>query len=344
MEEQGLLYVIYNKVEQNPTDENVEDAVKVFLENGCDCMLALGGGAPLDCAKAVGARIARPNRQIRQLQGCFGLSSRFRCCLRFLQRQGSGSETTISAVITDTATHHKAAINDLRLMPKYAVLDPELTLGLPPDVTAMTGMDALCHAVEAYTNDKYNSDTERELCRKAVRLIYENLLKVYENGSDIEARQKMQQAAFLCRTGIYKRRSRICSCDRPCGRRIDGTPHGLAMAIFLPYVMRAYGDAACKKLAELGDVYRLTTPQESDSVKADAFIGWIEELKVKMQIPQYPEMIRKTDVKQIAKWAEKEANPLYPTPEVWNRREFERFLLNVCVQGSSEKRPAVLSG
>jgi alcohol dehydrogenase len=109
------------------------------------------------------------------------------------------------------------------------------------------------------------------------------------------------------------------------------------MAIFLPYVMRAYGDAACKKLAELSDVCRLTTPQESDSVKADAFIGWIEELKVKMQIPQYPEMIRKADVKQIAKWAEKEANPLYPTPEVWNRREFERFLLNVCVQGSSEK-------
>lgn len=108
-------------------------------------------------------------------------------------------------------------------------------------------------------------------------------------------------------------------------------------AIFLPYVMRAYGDAACKKLAELSDVCRLTTPQESDSVKADAFIGWIEELKVKMQIPQYPEMIRKADVKQIAKWAEKEANPLYPTPEVWNRREFERFLLNVCVQGSSEK-------
>lgn len=246
MEEQGLLYVIYNKVEQNPTDENVEDAVKVFLENGCDCMLA-------------------------------------------------------------------------------------------PDVTAMTGMDALCHAVEAYTNDKYNSDTERELCRKAVRLIYENLLKVYENGSDIEARQKMQQAAFYAGRAFTRGGVGYVHAIGHAVGGLYGTPHGLAMAIFLPYVMRAYGDAACKKLAELSDVCRLTTPQESDSVKADAFIGWIEELKVKMQIPQYPEMIRKTDVKQIAKWAEKEANPLYPTPEVWNRREFERFLLNVCVQGSSEK-------
>ena len=217
------------------------------------------------------------------------------------------------------------------------VFDPELTLGLPPDVTAMTGMDALCHAVEAYTNDKYNSDTERELCRKAVRLIYENLLKVYENGSDIEARQKMQQAAFYAGRAFTRGGVGYVHAIGHAVGGLYGTPHGLAMAIFLPYVMRAYGDAACKKLAELSDVCRLTTPQESDSVKADAFIGWIEELKVKMQIPQYPEMIRKADVKQIAKWAEKEANPLYPTPEVWNRREFERFLLNVCVQGSSEK-------
>ncbi len=184
-------------------------------------------------------------------------------------------------------------------------------------------------------NDKYNSDTERELCRKAVRLIYENLLKVYENGSDIEARTEDAAGGVLCRTGIYKRRSRICSCDRPCGRRIVWNASWTGNGDFSSYVMRAYGDAACKKLAELSDVCRLTTPQESDSVKADAFIGWIEELKVKMQID--PEMIRKADVKQIAKWAEKEANPLYPTPEVWNRREFERFLLNVCVQGSSEK-------
>ena len=177
---------------------------------------------------------------------------------------------------------------------------------------------------------------ERELCRKAVRLIYENLLKVYENGSDIEARQKMQQAAFYAGRAFTRGGVGYVHAIGHAVGGLYGTPHGLAMAIFLPYVMRAYGDAACKKLAELSDVCRLTTPQESDSVKADAFIGWIEELKVKMQIPQYPEMIRKTDVKQIAKWAEKEANPLYPTPEVWNRREFERFLYGEMVKKLSE--------
>ena len=136
------MYVIYNKVEQNPSDENVEDAVKVFLENGCDCMLALGGGAPLDCAKAVGARIARPNRQIRQLQGLFRVVKQIPMLFAVPTTAGSGSETTISAVITDTATHHKAAINDLRLMPKYAVLDPELTpAGLKAWVTAEVESD-----------------------------------------------------------------------------------------------------------------------------------------------------------------------------------------------------------
>lgn len=337
MQEQGLLYVIYNRLEQNPTDENVEDAVKLFLENGCDCMIALGGGAPLDCAKAVGARLVRPNRQIRQMHGLFRVLKPIPMLFAVPTTAGSGSETTISAVITETATHHKAAINDLRLMPKYAVLDPELTLGLSPEVTAMTGMDALCHAVEAYTNDKYNSDTERELCRKAVRLIYENLPKVYENGSDIEARQKMQQAAFYAGRAFTRGAVGYVHAIGHAVGGLYGTPHGLAMAILLPHVMRAYGEAAHEKLAELSDVCRLTPPQETDSVKADAFIRWIEEMKVRMQIPQYPEMIRKADAEQIAKWAEKEANPLYPVPVIWSCREFEIFIRSLCAKCRSER-------
>ena len=331
------MYVIYNKVEQNPTDEKVEDAVKVFLENGVTVCLRWAEERLLDCAKAVGARIARPNRQIRQLQGLFRVVKQIPMLFAVPTTAGSGSETTISAVITDTATHHKAAINDLRLMPKYAVLDPELTLGLLPDVTAMTGMDALCHAVEAYTNDKYNSDTERELCRKAVRLIYENLLKVYENGSDIEARQKMQQAAFYAGRAFTRGGVGYVHAIGHAVGGLYGTPHGLAMAIFLPYVMRAYGDAACKKLAELSDVCRLTTPQESDSVEG----GCVYRMDRRTESEDADSAISGDDPKNGCeadrKMGGKEANPLYPTPEVWNRREFERFLLNVCVQGSSEK-------
>lgn len=326
MEEQGLLYVIYNKLEQNPTDENVEDAARLFWENGCDCMIAVGGGAPMDCAKAVGARIGRPNKQIRQMQGLFRVVKPIPMLFAVPTTAGSGSETTMSAVITEAAAHHKAAINDLRLMPKYAVLDPELTVGVPPEVTAATGMDALCHAVEAYTNDTYNSDTERELCRKAVRLIYDNLIKVYENGSDLEARQKMQQAAFYAGRAFTRGAVGYVHAIGHAVGGLYGTPHAVAMAVLLPHVMRAYGEAAHEKLAELSDVCKLAPTEAPDSVKADAFIRWIEGMKVQMQIPEYPEMIKKEDIKQIAKWAEKEANPLYPVPVIWNRREFESFI------------------
>lgn len=141
-------------------------------------------------------RIARPKKSVRQLQGLFRVLKRIPMIFTVPTTAGTGSETTIAAVVTDSKTHHKASINDISLMPKFAVLDPELTVGLPPKVTATTGMDALCHAVEAYTNNTYNTKLEKDLCRKAVRLIYDNLYKVYKDGTNLEARQNMQRAAF----------------------------------------------------------------------------------------------------------------------------------------------------
>ena len=151
----------------------------------------------MDCAKGVGARIARPKKTVRKLQGLFRILRPIPVIFAVPTTAGTGSETTIAAVITEAQTHHKASMNDLCLMPRYAVLDPELTAGLPPQVTSTTGLDALCHAVEAYTNNTYNSRLEKQMCRKAVRLIYDNLCRAYQDGSDMEARQNMQEAAFL---------------------------------------------------------------------------------------------------------------------------------------------------
>ena len=150
----------------------------------------------MDCAKGIGARIARPNKPIHRMQGLFGVLRPIPTIFAVPTTAGTGSETTIAAVITEEATHHKASMNDLFLMPKFAVLDPELTVGLPPQMTAVTGMDALCHAVEAYTNNTYNSKKEKKLCKKAVKLIYDYLYVAYEDGKNLEARQKMQMAAF----------------------------------------------------------------------------------------------------------------------------------------------------
>ena len=136
-------------------------------------------------------------------------------------------------------------------MPKFAVLDPLLTVGLPPKVTSTTGMDALCHAVEAYTNHTYNSKLENKLAEDAVRLVYHNLYQAYLDGNDLEARQNMQKAAF------YAGRAFTRGCVgyvHAIGHTLGGlygTPHGLAMSINLPHVMRLFGSAAHERLARL---------------------------------------------------------------------------------------------
>ena len=329
MKEADLPYVIYDGVAPNPTDENVESGVAMFKYNNCDCMIAFGGGSPMDCAKGIGARIARPRKKVRKLQGLFRVLRPIPVIFAVPTTAGTGSETTIAAVITEAETHHKASMNDLCLMPRYAVLDPELTRGLPPKVTSTTGMDALCHAVEAYTNNTYNSALEKKMCRKAVRLIYDNLYRAYTDGSDMEARQNMQEAAFLAGRSFTRGSVGYVHAIGHTLGGLYGTPHGLAMSILLPHVMRAFGKAVYKRLAELCDVCGLETADDSAAAKAEAFIRWIEDLKEQMNIPERLDMVREEDVDQIVEWAEKEGNPLYPVPVIWSRKEFKEFILSV---------------
>lgn len=336
MESFHIPCVIFDDVTPNPTEENVEAGVRAFQENGCDCLIAFGGGSPMDCAKAIGARIARPGKTVGQLQGLFRVLRPIPVLFAVPTTAGSGSETTIAAVVTETETHHKASITDLSLMPRFIVLDPKLTEGLPKETTAQTGMDALCHAVEAYTNGTYNTKKENELAVKAVRLIHENLLKVFEDGSDLEARQKMQKAAF-CAGRAFTRGcvGYVHAAAHPLGG-LYGTPHGLAVGILLPHVLRAYGDAVWEKLAELADACALTEPDMDIPGKAEAFLRWLEELREKLGIPHLPEMLRREDVDQIAEWAEKEGNPFYPVPVIWDREAFRAFLLTLLPEQEKE--------
>lgn len=321
-----LNYVLFDDIMPNPTDVNVEDGVHQYLRNRCDAIVMFGGGSPMDCGKAIAARIARPKRMVPQLQGLFKVLAKVPRMYAIPTTSGTGSETTIAAVITDSKTHHKASINDLCLIPKVAVLDPELTVGLPKHITATTGMDALCHAVEAYTNHTYNSRLENDFCRRAVRLIHDNLLIAYNEPENLEARQNMQLAAF------YAGRAFTRGCVgyvHAIGHTLSGlygTPHGLAMAILLPKVMRAYGPKAEKYLAELADVCALEANNDSDHARAMEFIKWIEEANKEMDIPEFPPILKASDVDTIVEWAHKEGNPLYPTPVVWTKKDFRNFL------------------
>lgn len=324
MDEGGIEYVIYDGVQPNPTDRNVNEGLKLFKENGCQAMVAFGGGSPMDCCKGIGAMAVKKGKTVEQLQGLFKVLHRIPTIFAVPTTAGTGSETTVAAVITNEKTHHKASMNDTSLMPKYAVLDPELTVGLPPKVTSTTGMDALCHAVEAYTNNTYNSKLEKKLSKDAVKLIYDNLYEAYTDGSNIKARQNMQKAAF------YAGRAFTRGCVgyvHAIGHTLGGlygTPHGLAMSVILPHVMRQFGSAAHERLARLAEVCGMTGA--NDAEKAEKFISWIEEMKAKMDIPAGLDVIKDEDVPQIIEWAMKEANPLYPVPVVWDKAGFEKCI------------------
>ncbi len=324
MDSAGIEYVVYDGVQPNPTDRNVNEGLKLFRENGCQAMVAFGGGSPMDCCKGIGAMAVKKGKTVEQLQGLFKILHKIPTIFAVPTTAGTGSETTVAAVITNEKTHHKASMNDTSLMPKYAVLDPELTVGLPPKVTSTTGMDALCHAVECYTNNTYNSKLEKKLSEDAVKLIYDNLYEAYTDGSNIEARQNMQKAAF------YAGRAFTRGCVgyvHAIGHTLGGlygTPHGLAMSVILPHVMRQFGSAAHERLARLAEVCGMTGA--NDAEKAEKFISWIEEMKVKMNIPAGLDVIKDEDVPQIIEWAMKEANPLYPVPVVWDKAGFEKCI------------------
>lgn len=158
----NLFYCIYDKTSANPTTDNVYEALDLYLENNCNAIIGFGGGSSMDCAKAVGARVAKPRQSLAKMKGILKVHKKLPLLIAIPTTAGTGSETTLAAVITDAETRHKYAINDFPLIPRYAVLDPKVTLSLPPFITATTGLDALTHAVEAYIGRSTMPDTRRD--------------------------------------------------------------------------------------------------------------------------------------------------------------------------------------
>ena len=323
----GIRYFVQTFDHPDPTSQDVETGFAAYNAQGCRAIVALGGGSRIDCAKGIAAKVARPRKTVAQLQGLLKVHKPIVPLVAIPTTAGAGSETTVAAVITDSRTHRKAAINDPCLIPRYAVLDPELTVGLPPETTAATGMDALAHAVEAYTNHTYNTKLEDRLAKEAVKLIHHNLLTAYAHGEDLEVRQNMQRGAF------YAGRAFTRGCVgyvHAIGHTLGGlygVSHGLAMAVLLPHVMRAYGPAVYSRLAELARVCGI--PGDNDRELAEGFIRWIEDTNEKMGLPKGFAMIREEDIQQMVTWAKKEANPLYPVPVVWGRQQLEQVIRSI---------------
>ena len=315
--------VVYDGTVANPTVTNVEQARMLYLENGCQGLIAFGGGSSMDCAKALGARIVRPNKPLARMEGLLQVLRRLPLLIAVPTTAGTGSETTLAAVITDEKIHHKYPINDFALIPHYAVLDPDVTLGLPPHLTATTGMDALTHAVEAYIGRSTTKGT-RAAAIEAVQLIFANLPEAYFNGHDRDARANMLRAAYLAGTAFTKSYvGYVHAVAHSLGGRY-GIAHGLANSVLLPVVLKAYGPAAWKKLAELARAVGVSSAAR-DEEAAKAFIEAIEAMNAAMDIPETLPGILSEDIPQLARYADHEANPLYPVPVLWGPEELQKM-------------------
>lgn len=314
---------IYKDTVANPTSANVEEAKDLYLENGCQALLAFGGGSSMDCAKAVGARLARPKKSLAKMEGILKIWHKLPLLIAVPTTAGTGSETTLAAVITDADTHHKYAINDFNLIPDYAVLEPSVTYGLPPQLTATTGMDALTHAIEAYIGRSTTKQT-RTASIEAIQLIFSNLQNAYKNGNDKTARKNMLRASYLAGTAFTKSYVGYVHAVAHSLGGCYGIPHGLANSVLLPIVLEAYGTAAHKKLAQLARITGISD-SSSDASAAESFIQHIRSMNRSMNIPETLSGIHDEDIPKLARYADQEANPLYPVPALWGPDKLEQM-------------------
>lgn len=317
-----IAFAVYEQQQANPTVDHVEQARALYLQSGSQAIIAVGGGSAIDCAKVVGARIARPHKTVQKMRGLLRVMRPTPLLIAIPTTAGTGSETTLAAVITDPATHHKYPINDFALIPDYAVLDAGLTLGLPPHITATTGMDALTHAVEAYIG-RSTTRLTRTMAEEAVTLIVHHLPAVCEDGSNLKSRQQMLRSAYCA--GIAFTRSYVGYAHgiaHSLGGQY-GIAHGLANAVILPHMLRRYGLACSSKLAKLAYKSGIVSPDTDETAAAGRFIEWIEEMNQLFGIPKGFCEIREEDIPHMAHHAAQECNPLYPVPLLLDQQELE---------------------
>ena len=317
-------FTTYYDTVPNPTIENVEAVRNLYHNTGAQGFVSLGGGSAMDCAKAAAARIARPHKQIPKMRGILKVHKKLPLIVAIPTTAGTGSEATVTTVITDSKKNHKYPISDFCLIPPYAIHDYTLTTGLPQKMTSTTGMDALTHAVEAYIGRSLNK-TSAANAEEATQLIHKYLYRAYTDGNDAEARQNMLRASFCA--GLAFSMSYvgyIHAVAHSLGGKY-GTPHGLANSVLMPIILREYGECVYPRLARLARKSGVVTEGRSDEETAKLFIDWIQEMNDKMNIPRILDNIRDEDIPEMAAHADAEANPTYPVPRLMNKKELERL-------------------
>ena len=313
---------VFSEIEPDPGYDVVIKGVERLKDFKPDAVLAVGGGSSIDAAKAIllsHANDCHPS----SLTGVWLYSWPRKRCLPFFAiptTAGTGAEVTIAAVVSDKATQIKYAIIDPKTVPAMVALDPRLMVGLPPFITAPTGMDALTHAVEAYLSTVATAETD-ELARMAAASIMRNLIIAYTDGQNLEARERMAVAASMA--GLAFTRVGV-GYVHAIAHQLGGlyhVPHGLANAIVMPYVLEFSKPNCAHRLAELARVSDIGESGASDSELADAFIARIRKMTSDMQIPGSIKELKREDFDKIIDRAFAEAHGTYGVPRYLTRAD-----------------------
>ncbi len=328
LDKSGMEYVVYSKTVPNPTCANVHQAAELYRAHGAQGIIALGGGSSMDCAKIVGAVIAKPKKSIGKMKGILRILKKTPPLAAIPTTAGTGSEVTVAAIITDEKTHHKFPISDFCLIPDYAVLDAKLTVSLPQKLTATTGMDALTHAVEAYIGRSTTKKTRKQ-SEQAVKLVFDNILTAYNEPENMTARENMLKAAYLAGCAFTVSYVGYChGAAHALGGKYN-TPHGLANAVLLVPTLEMYGECVHKKIKRLAVAAGLCGNDVSDEQAFKMFNSKILQLNSSMSIPKTLPEIKEQDLEELCKHASKESNPLYPVPKLYNAKGLEKLYRSV---------------
>ncbi|HEY1058221.1 MAG TPA: iron-containing alcohol dehydrogenase [Limnobacter sp.] len=308
----NVQYAVYDGVEPNPTVQQIEAGYGILKQNNCEAILAVGGGSPIDAAKMIGAR-AKNQKPIVKMTGLFRVWRGMLPLYAVPTTAGTGSECTIAAVVTDTENKRKLPAMDLKLMPTACALDGALMTGLPPHITAATGMDALTHAVEAFVSNNAMRKTDVKAI-EATQLVMKYLDTAVTNGSDVVARQKMARASHLAGIAFTQAGVGYVHAIAHKFGAMYHTPHGLANAIVMPHVLDYSLPNCASRLAELARHCNIGPANGDDLHVAQAFIQRIRDMNAKFGIPTTLAALKSEDIPEIAKSALGEARFTYAVP------------------------------
>lgn len=332
----GAQYVVFDKITPDAPIPLIEEGIAFFREHDCDAIVAFGGGSSMDAAKVIAIAANNP-KPLRQLAGYFkGLRNPV-TVYAVPTTAGTGSEVTVAAVIADPAHGRKLVVMDTRVVPRMAALDPLLMVGLPPPITAATGIDALTHAIEAYIGRWATAYTDG-MALSAVGLIFENLPKAYRDGKDLVAREKMALASTYA--GLAFTRANVGyvhAIAHQFGGRYH-TPHGLANAIMLPVVLEYSAPAVTARLAQLALRARLGDEGDSDDALAERFLAGVRALNAELGIPTTLAALQEADIPDLARAACKEAHLGYPVPRYMDEATCAQLIRQV-LPGAGEAPP-----